>query len=107
MWNARVALLSAALVLGPLAHAAELPADLAKAVKDYDEAQIHGNKTELQRLVADDYTLVNSSGRIQGKAALIADYTAPGYKIEPFQIQEPIEKVWSDGAVMGGVVDLR
>ena len=107
MWNARVALLIAAVLLGSLADAADLPADLAKAVKDYDEAQIHGDKAALQRLVADDYTLVNSSGRLQNKAALIADYTAPGYKIEPFQIMEPVEKVWSDGAVMGGVVDLR
>lgn len=107
MWNARGALLIAAVLLGSLANAADLPADLAKAVEDYDEAQIHGDKAALQRLVADDYTLVNSSGRIQNKAALIADYTAPGYKIEPFQIMEPIEKVWSDGAVMGGVVDLR
>jgi hypothetical protein len=107
MLNARAALLTAALMLGSLANAADLPADLAKAVKDYDQAQIHGNKAELQRLVADDYTLVNSSGRIQNKAALIADYTAPGYKIEPFEIQQPVEKVWSDGAVMGGVVDLR
>jgi ketosteroid isomerase-like protein len=107
MLNARVALLIATILLGSLANAADLPADLAKAVKDYDEAQIHGDKAALQRLVADDYTLVNSSGRIQNKAALIADYTAPGYKIEPFQIMEAVEKVWSDGAVMGGVVDLR
>jgi ketosteroid isomerase-like protein len=107
MLNARVALLIAAVLLGSLANAADLPADLAKAVKDYDEAQIHGDRAALQRLVADDYTLVNSSGRIQNKAALIADYTAPGYKIEPFQIMEAVEKVWSDGAVMGGVVDLR
>jgi hypothetical protein len=107
MWNARVLVLVAASLLGSLSDAADLPADLAKAVKDYDEAQIHGNKAELQRLVADDYTLVNSSGRIQSKAELIADYTAPGYKIEPFEIQRPVEKVWSDGAVMGGVVDLR
>jgi hypothetical protein len=107
MLKSRAALLTAALMLGSLANAADLPADLAKAVKDYDAAQIHGNKAELQRLVADDYTLVNSSGRIQNKAALIADYTAPGYKIEPFEIQQPIEKAWSDGAVMGGVVDLR
>ncbi len=89
------------------ANAAEIPADLAKAVQDYDEAQVHGNGAELQRLVADDYTLVNSSGRIQNKAELIADYTTPGYKIEPFEILEPVEKVWSDGAVMGGVVNLR
>src|SRR5678816_2517618 len=86
MWNARVLVLIAASLLGSLSNAANLPADLAKAVQDYDEAQIHGNKAELQRLVADDYTLVNSSGRIQSKAELIADYTAPGYKIEPFEI---------------------
>jgi len=107
MSNARGALLIAALLLVAVANAADLPADLAKAVKDYDEAQIHGDKAALLRLVADDYTLVNSSGRIQNKSELIADYTAPGYKIEPFEIMEPVEKVWSDGAVMGGVVDLR
>jgi hypothetical protein len=89
------------------ARATDIPADLAKAVQDYDEAQIHGNGAELQRLVADDYTLVNSSGKVQTKAELIADYTSPGYRIEPFVVQEPVEKVWSDGAVMGGVVDLK
>lgn len=86
---------------------AELPADLAKAVKDYDHAQVEGNRPELQRLVADDYTLVNSNGRIQTKAELIADYTTPGYRIEPFEVLEPVEKVWSDGAVMGGLVHLK
>jgi hypothetical protein len=107
MANVRWVGMLAALLLSLAGNAADLPADLAKAVKDYDEAQVHGNKAELQRLVADDYTLVNSSGRVQNKAELIADYTTPGYKIEPFQIQQPVEKVWSDGAVMGGVVDLR
>jgi hypothetical protein len=107
MSNVRwVSLIAASLCLS-LANAAELPADLAKAVKDYDEAQIHGDKAELQRLVADEYTLVNSSGRVQNKSELIADYTAPGYQIEPFEIMQPVEKVWSDGAVMGGVVNLR
>jgi hypothetical protein len=107
MSNVRWVGMLAALLLSLAGNAAELPADLAKAVKDYDAAQIHGNKAELQRLVADDYTLVNSSGRVQSKAELITDYTTPGYKIEPFEIQQPVEKVWSDGAVMGGVVDLR
>lgn len=107
MSNVRWVGVLAALLLSSAADAADLPADLSKAVKDYDEAQVHGNKAELQRLVADDYTLVNSSGRVQDKAGLIADYTTPGYKIEPFEIQQPVEKVWSDGAVMGGVVDLR
>jgi hypothetical protein len=89
------------------AQATELPPDLAKAVKDYDEAQVHGNKAELERLVADDYTLVNSRGVVQDKAQLIADYIAPGYKIEPFVVREPVEKVWNDGAVMGGIATLK
>jgi hypothetical protein len=95
------------LVAATSAAAADLPADLRKAVHDYDSAQIKGNRAELQRLIADDYTLLNSGGKIQNKAQLIADFTAPGYKIEPFVVEEPIEKVWSDGAVMGGIATLR
>jgi ketosteroid isomerase-like protein len=88
------------------ATAAKLPPDLAKAVADYDAAQIEGDGAELKRLLAEDYTLVNSSGAIETKAQLIADYTAPGYKLDPFVVREPIEKVWADGAVMGGVATL-
>ena len=89
------------------AWANDVPADLAKAVKEYDEAQVHGNRAELERLVADDYTLVNSRGLVQTKKDLIDEYTTPGYKIEPFVVREPIEKVWNDGAVMGGVATLK
>lgn len=97
----------AALVLGASALAAEIPADLKKAVHDYDEAQVHGNGAELARLLADDYTLINSRGLVQTKKDLIDEYTAPGYKIEPFVVREPIEKVWTDGAVMAGVATLK
>ncbi|HTD75779.1 MAG TPA: nuclear transport factor 2 family protein [Steroidobacteraceae bacterium] len=88
------------------AHGAPLPPDLAKAVADYDAAQIKGDGGELKRLLAEDYTLINSSGTIENKAQLIADYTAPGYKLDPFAVREPIEKVWADGAVMGGIATL-
>jgi hypothetical protein len=107
MYTTKIPVLIAALLLASAAFGADIPPDLAKAVKDYDHAQVHGAKAELQRLIADDYTLVNSSGSVQTKAGLIADYTAPGYKIEPFTVLEPVEKAWSDGAVMGGVATLR
>lgn len=90
---------------GP-AFAANLPPDLAKAVADYDAAQIKGDGAALKRLLADDYALVNSAGAVENKEQLIADYTAPGYKLDPFVVREPIEKIWSDGAVMGGVAKL-
>jgi hypothetical protein len=89
------------------AFAADIPADLRKAVDDYDHAQVKAKGAELRRLVADDYVLVNSSGKVQNKAELIADYLDPNYKIEPFEVLEPVEKVWNDGAVMGGLVHLK
>jgi ketosteroid isomerase-like protein len=102
-----VIVLAAAVVFTTAAFAADIPADLRKAVEDYDHAQIKADGAELRRLVADDYVLVNSSGRVQNKAQLIADYLAPGYKIEPYDVLQPIEKVWGDGAVMGGLVHLK
>lgn len=89
------------------ALAADIPRDLRKAVDDYDHAQVNADGAELRRLVADDYVLVNSNGRVQKKADLIADYLAPDYKIEPFTVLEPVERVWNDGAVMGGLVHLK
>jgi hypothetical protein len=89
------------------AAAAAVPPDLAAAVAGYDKAQIDGNRAELERWLADDYLLLNSSGRTETKAQLIADYTAPGFDLEPFTVEQPIEKVWNGGAVMGGIATLR
>lgn len=97
----------ATLLFVTTAFAADIPKDLRKAVEDYDHAQVNANGAELRRLVADDYVLVNSSGQVQKKADLIAEYLAPDYKIEPFTVLEPVEKVWKDGAVMGGLVHLK
>jgi len=80
-----------------------LPADLAKAAHDYDQAQVTSNRAELERLLADDYVLHNSQGQVQDKTSFIADQVAPGYKLEPFKIEEPVEKVMGDTAILGGV----
>ena len=45
----RVAAMIAVLV-SPLAPATELPSDLATAVKAYDQAQIHGDRAELEEI---------------------------------------------------------
>jgi hypothetical protein len=85
----------------------QIPADLAARVRAYDDAQIKGDRAALDDLLADDYVLVNSRGQRQSKADLIRDYTRPGFKLEPFTVEEPVELAWSDGAVMGGVATLR
>jgi ketosteroid isomerase-like protein len=102
-----IALLLVASMLAGAKEAAKIPADLAARVHAYDDAQIKGDRTALEDLLADDYVLVNSRGQRQTKAQLIADYTKPGFKLEPFTIEEAVELVWSDGAVMGGVATLH
>ena len=61
------------------------------------------DRAELQRLIADDYRLQNSSGAVQDKASFIADQLAPGYRLDPFKIEQPVEKVMGDVALLGGV----
>lgn len=103
----RAALLGLVLLAVPVAALADaLPADLAAAAHAYDAAQVNGDRAALERLVADDYVLVNGAGAVQSKAQLIADYVAPGFKLDPFTIEEPVEKVWGDAAILGGRVNM-
>ena len=85
------------------AMAATLPPDLAAAAKAYDQAQMNSDKAELERLLAPDYVLHNSQGLVQDKQSFIADSTAPGFHMNPFTIEEPVERVMGDVALLGGV----
>jgi ketosteroid isomerase-like protein len=67
---------------------------------------VNGDRAALERLVADDYVLVNGAGQVQDKARLIADYVAPGFKLDPFTIEAPVEKVLGDTALLGGRVNM-
>jgi ketosteroid isomerase-like protein len=88
------------------ALAVELPPDLAKAVQDYDRAQVHNDTATLERLVADDYVLVNSNATVENKQQFLADFSLPGFKIDPYVVEQPVAKVWGNAAVTGGLVHL-
>ena len=96
-----------ALAMYTPALAADLPPDLASAVHDYDQAQFGNDVATLDRLVADDFVLVNSNASVEDKTQFLADFNLPGFKIEPYVIEQPVHKVWRDGAVIGGLVNLR
>jgi ketosteroid isomerase-like protein len=86
--------------------AAELPPDLAKAIQEYDRAQVSNDTAALARLVDDDYVLVNSNASVENKQQFLADFHLPGFKIDPYVIEQPVQKVWGDGAVIGGLLNL-
>lgn len=83
---------------------AGLPADLATAAAEYDRAQMKGDEALLNRLLADDYHLVNSSGQVESKEQFVAESIDPAFKLDPFVVRNPIETVWDDGAVLAGEV---
>jgi ketosteroid isomerase-like protein len=84
-----------------------LPPDLVTTVREYYEAQLRNDVAALDRLVSDDYVLINSDGSVEDKRQAVGDHERPGFKIDPYVTKQPIEKVWGDAALTGGVVNLR
>lgn len=99
---------AAILVLGatPPVFAVQLPTDLVEAAREYDRAQFHNDIATLERLVADDYVLVNSNATVENKQQFLADFSLPGFKIDPYVIEQPVQKIWGDAAVIGGLIHL-
>lgn len=83
-----------------------LPSDLAEAVNDYDQATIRSDVAALGNLVAEDYVLVNSDATLQNKQQYLADFGLPGFRIDPYVMQQPMQKVWGDTALTGGLLHL-
>lgn len=83
-----------------------LPSDLLKAIEDYDRATVSNDIATLATLVADDYVLVNSDSTLQDKQSYLEDFKVPGFKLDPYELQQQVRKVWGDAALLAGVVRL-
>lgn len=95
------------LALNAVPAFAELPLDLAKTIEDYQHAQIHNDVVALDRLVTGDFVLVNSDSSVQNKKSFLEDFKKPGFKMEPYILEQKVEKVWGDAAVVGGIMLLK
>jgi ketosteroid isomerase-like protein len=86
--------------------AADWPTDLAQAIENYDRATVSNDVAALANLVADDYVLVNSDSSLQDKQSYLEDFKVPGFKLDPYELQQQVHKVWGDAALLTGVVRL-
>ena len=86
---------------------AEMPADLANTIQDYQQAQVNNDVATLNHLVTDDFVLVNSDASVQNKKSFLEDFKKPGFKMEPYVLGQKVEKVWGDAAVIGGIMFLK
>jgi ketosteroid isomerase-like protein len=80
--------------------------DLDDAVRAYDQATVHNDVAALAQLVRDDYMLVNSDSTLQDKASYLEDFKVPGFKLDPYVLEQPLRRVWGDTALVAGQVRL-
>lgn len=88
------------------ARAAELPSDLEMAMNGLKQATLGNDVATLGDLVAEDYLLVNSDSTIQNKRQYLDDFNVPGFKVDPYAVEQPMLKVWGDAALTGGLLHL-
>jgi len=98
-----IALLLTAAPTAPLGS----PSGLSAALVGFDAAQVNGDRAALDRYLADDYILVNGAAEIENKVQLIADFTGPAFKLNPYRVVKPVARYWHDAAVIAGEVSLR
>ena len=89
-----------------VAAADSWPADLAQAIDNYDRATVSNDIAALANLVADDYVLVNSDSTLQDKQSYLEDFKVPGFRLDPYELQQPVRKIWAEAALLAGVVRL-
>jgi ketosteroid isomerase-like protein len=86
------------------ANAAE--SDLDAAVRAYDQATVRNDVATLAQLVADDYMLVNSDSSLQDKQSYLEDFKVPGFKLDPYVLEQAARRDWGNTALVAGVMKL-
>ncbi len=92
-------------LIGSRANSAE--SDLDAAVRAYDKAAVRNDVAALTQLVADDYMLVNSDSSLQDKQSYLEDFKVPGFKLDPYVLEQPARRTWGNSALVAGVVNLK
>ena len=87
-------------------QASAAASDLDDAVRAYDQATVHNDVAALAQLVCDDYLLVNSDSSLQDKQSYLEDFKVPGFKLDPYVLQQSLRRLWGNSALVAGLVQL-
>jgi ketosteroid isomerase-like protein len=94
-----------ALLIAAPATAETLPdnAEVRAAAQAFDDAQLHGDRAVLERMLAPDFLLVHGSGKIGDKKDFIDGFTDPNAHLDPFTISDRLFiRPSPDTAIVGG-----
>lgn len=84
----------------------DMPPDLAKVINEYDQATFRNDTVVLGNLITEDYLLVNSDSTLQDKQSYLADFTVPGFRLDPYVMEAPVLKIWGNTALTAGRLHL-
>ncbi|WP_129792818.1 nuclear transport factor 2 family protein [Sphingosinicella sp. CPCC 101087] len=76
----------------------EAPTGLADAIEAYNRATTSNDVATLADLVTEDYMLVNSDATVQDKASYLADFEVQGFKIDAYEVEQPVQRTYGDAA---------
>ena len=65
------------------ASAEALPRELASATAAYDRAQVEGDRSTLEELLASDYRLVNGGAQVESRSQFIAEFDVIKFQVGP------------------------
>jgi ketosteroid isomerase-like protein len=86
--------------------AAQTPPDngeIRAAAQAFDDAQLHGDRAVLERMLAPDFLLIHGSGRVGDKKGFIDGFTDPAAHLDPFDIKDRLFiRPSADTAIVGG-----
>jgi len=94
-----------ALIFATPAAAQALPdnAEVRAAAQAFDDAQLHGDRAVLERMLSPDFLLVHGSGRVGDKKDFIDGFTDPDVHLDPFDIKDRLFiRPSADTAIVGG-----
>jgi uncharacterized protein (TIGR02246 family) len=100
---------SAASLSTPVAAAAPIQTEnveqtIRRLDSERSQAIVRGDTATIERIYADDYSAVNTSGAVRNKAQAIADHKSGALKIESQSFDNVSVRVYGDAAVITGVV---
>ena len=85
-----------------LTPAGDVVAAVKVAAREFDDAQLHGDRQVLERYLASDFVFVRGAGIVTDRAAFIAAFTDPNQHLEPFVIDHRRAIKLADTAVLIG-----
>jgi ketosteroid isomerase-like protein len=89
------------------ASAEDVQDQLKKLETDRAAAVVKGDVEALEKVTADDYTLINVNGQMSDKAQMISNFKSGQTKLTSDELSEMKVRVYGDTAVVTGKADVK